>query len=69
MSKQSNQSTDGGKEKMVVTSFRLPESTLAQVKRKLGPLAIPGKFFRVLVSMWLDGRITVTDEDIKKYSE
>lgn len=54
---------------MVVTSFRLPESALEQVKRKLGPLAIPGKFFRVLVGMWLDGKITVTDEDIKKYSE
>lgn len=54
---------------MVVTSFRLPESMLARVKRKLGPLAIPGKFFRVLVGMWLDGKIVVTDEDIQKYSD
>ena len=54
---------------MVSTSFRLPANSLEEVKHKIGPLAVPGKIFRVLVGMWLDGRIEVTEEDIKKYGE
>lgn len=52
---------------MVTTSFRLPAKSLEAVKEKLGPFAIPSKMFRVLVGMWLDEKIEVTDEDIKKY--
>jgi len=54
---------------MVTTSFRLPASSLEAVKEKLGPMSIPSKIFRVLVGMWLEGKIKVTDEDIKKYGE
>lgn len=54
---------------MVTTSFRLPASHLEAVKEKLGPLAVPSKIFRVLVGMWLDEKIEVTDEDIRKYGD
>ena len=59
---------DGGKGKMVSTSFRLPASQMEEIKRRIGPLGVPSKIFRVLVGMWLDGRIEVSNEDIEKYS-
>ena len=54
---------------MVTTSFRLPAESLGAVKDKLGPFGVPSKIFRVLVEMWLDDKILVTDDDIKKYGE
>ncbi len=71
MSIQSNtpKQNDGGKQKMVVTTFRLPENWLLRLKDKLGPLAVPSRMYRVLVGMYLDGKIEVTDDDIKKYSQ
>ena len=59
---------NGGKERMVSTSFRLPASQIKEIKRRIGPLGVPSKIFRVLVGMWLDGRIEVTNEDLEKYS-
>lgn len=59
---------DGDKEKMVATSFRLPAGQMEEIRRRIGPLGVPSKIFRVLVGMWLDGRIEITDEDIEKYS-
>jgi hypothetical protein len=67
MNKHSSQ-TNGGKEKMVTTSFRLPESALDTIKRKLGLIA-PSKIYRILVMKWLNGEIQITDDDIKKYSD
>ncbi|MEM7033857.1 MAG: hypothetical protein AAF629_30220 [Chloroflexota bacterium] len=61
--------SDGDKENMVTTSFRLPAVALEAVKRKLGPFGVPSKIFRVLVGMWLDGKIEVTEEDVKKYGD
>ena len=57
-----------GKEKMVSTSFRLPASKMEEIKRRIGPLGVPSKIFRVLVGMWLDDRIKIIDEDIEKYN-
>lgn len=59
---------DGGKQKMVVTTFRLPENWLERLKDKLGPLAVPSRIYRVLVGMYLDGKIEVSREDIERYS-
>ncbi|MBW7841042.1 MAG: hypothetical protein H3C36_15700 [Chitinophagaceae bacterium] len=58
---------DGDKKNMVPTSFRLPASQMEEIKRRIGPLGAPSKIFRVLVGMWLDGLIEVTNEDIEKY--
>ena len=60
--------SNGSKEKMVSTSFRLPATQMEEIKRRIGPLGVPSKIFRVLVGMWLDGRIKITDEDIEKYN-
>ena len=68
MSRQSNKSTNGGKQKMIVASFRLPETALEAIKRKLG-LIPHSKVFRILALKWLNGEIEITDDDIKKYSE
>lgn len=53
---------------MVTTSFRMPESWLDRMKAKLGPFAVPSGLLRVLVGMWLDGKIEISNEDVEKYS-
>lgn len=53
---------------MIVASFRLPETALEAIKRKLG-LIPHSKIFRILALKWLNGEIEITDDDIEKYSE
>ena len=69
----SNQSPDpksekGGKEKMVTTSFRLPESALDKLKRRIG-LVAPSKIYRILVLKYLNGEIEITNDDVQKYGD
>ncbi|MFC1975676.1 hypothetical protein ACFLXQ_04710 [Chloroflexota bacterium] len=63
-----DKSSNGGKQKMVMTGFRIAEYHLEQARTKAGLVSL-SKYFRTLVLMWLNGEIKVTEEDIKKYDE
>ena len=69
MNTQSNtpKQNDGGKKQMSVATFRLPKDTLDKIKKGLGPFSAPSRLFRVLAGMYADGKIKITEEDIKKY--
>ena len=53
---------------MVTTSFRLPESALDKLKRRIG-LVAPSKIYRILVLKYLNGEIEITNDDVQKYGD
>jgi hypothetical protein len=66
MDNQSNQS-NGGKQKMIMTGFRVWPADLKRAKEKAGLVDL-AKYLRTLFLMWLNGEIQVTEDDVKRHN-
>lgn len=53
---------------MVMMGFRVLPNDLARAKSKVGLVAL-SKYLRALFLMWVNGEITVSEDDVRRYND